>query len=166
MNKVRIRFSFLLFNALLFSFRDGVMILSFYAVCLLHELGHIAALRLTGGELRSVEFSCFGIKMTAAPAANIGRGIIVLLSGPAVNLLLYAALRLADMGGETALLSLCAGLFNLLPYSFLDGGAVLDLLAEGAACERQLRTFIAILRWLVTIGAAACAALLISSHFL
>lgn len=166
MNKVRIRFSFLLFNALLFSFRDGRMILSFYAVCLLHELGHIAALKLTGGELRSVAFSCFGIKMTAAPAASIGRGVIVLLSGPAVNLLLYGVLRLAHICDETALLSLCAGLFNLLPYSFLDGGAILDLLAEGAACERQLRIFIAALRWLVTIGAAASMAFLVSSHFL
>lgn len=166
MNKVRIRFSFLLFNALLFSFRDGEMILSFYAVCLLHELGHIAALRLTGGELRRVELSCFGIRMTAAPAASLGRGVIVLLSGPAVNLLLYGALRLADIGDETALLSLWAGIFNLLPYSFLDGGAVLDLLAEGAVHERQLRIFIAVLRWLVTLAAAAGTALLISNHFL
>ena len=92
MSRVRVGFSFLLFNGLLFLFCGGKMIFSFYSVCLLHELGHLAALRLTGGELRRAELSFFGIKMVAAPAADIGRGAVVLLSGPTANLLLYAVL--------------------------------------------------------------------------
>ena len=139
MRRIRIRFSFLCFNALLFCLCDGKMIASFYAVCLLHELGHIAALRLTGGELRSVELSCFGIRMTAAPAANVKRGAAVLLSGPAANLLLYAVLMLTEKCPETASLSLAAGVFNLLPLSSLDGGALLDMLAEGSVRERQIQ---------------------------
>ena len=156
MSRVRVGFSFLCFNALLFCLCDGSMILSFYAVCLLHELGHIAALRLTGGELRSVELTCFGVRMTA----DVKRGAAVLLSGPAANLLLYVLLTAADVCRETAELSLAAGLFNLLPFSSLDGGAVLDMLAEGSVCERQIQLALKALR----IAAAAALLLLIGAE--
>ena len=158
MNRVRTDFSFLLFNALLFLFCSGEMILSFYAVCLLHELGHIAALHLTGGELRRIELSFFGIKMVAAPAADAGRGAIVLLSGPAANLLLYAVLTALGVGAGAARLSLAAGVFNLLPFSGLDGGALLDMLAEGRTCERQLRTCFAVARAALVVGFVILAA--------
>ncbi|MBR6070779.1 MAG: hypothetical protein IKP78_09340 [Ruminococcus sp.] len=143
---IRVGFTFLLFNALLFMFCDTEMIASFYAVCLLHELGHIAALRLTGGELRRVELSFFGIRMVAAPAADIGRGAFVLLSGPAANLLLYAVLTALGVCGRTARLSLAAGLFNLLPFSSLDGGALLDMLAAGRVREREIRVCLTAVR--------------------
>ena len=152
MRKLRIHFSFLLFNALLFMLKDAGMILGFYAVCLLHELGHIAALRLTGGELRLIEFSIFGVKMTAAPAADIKKGAAVLLSGPAVNLLMYAALVLTGNGGRLAALSLAAGTFNLLPFSSLDGGALLDMLAEGSPHERLIQSVLKAVRALLLAG--------------
>ena len=161
MRRIRIRFSFLCFNALLFCLCDGKMIASFYAVCLLHELGHIAALRFTGGELRSVELSCFGIRMTAAPAADVKRGAAVLLSGPAANLLLYAVLMLTGKCPETASLSLAAGLFNLLPLSSLDGGALLDMLAEGSVRERQIQLCMKAVR----IAAAGVLIALIAAEF-
>ncbi|MCR5016512.1 MAG: site-2 protease family protein [Ruminococcus sp.] len=157
MSRVRVGFSFLLFNGLLFLFFGGKMIFSFYSVCLLHELGHLATLRLTGGELRRAELSFFGIRMVAAPAADIGRGAVVLLSGPAANLLLYAVLTALGCGGITARLSLAAGVFNLLPFSGLDGGALLDMLAEGRPCERQLRTCLTVVRAALAVGLAALA---------
>lgn len=157
MKKIRISFSFLLFNAFLFMFRDMRLIAEFYGVCLLHELGHIAALRFTGGELRRVELSWYGIKMTAAPAANTKRGIIVLMSGPAVNILLYAVLHAAGSDGSFALINLAEGLFNLLPYSFLDGGAALEMLAQGAVNERLISRLLLLLRAAVTAGLALLA---------
>ena len=153
MTKINVKFSFLLFNAFLFMFRDGRLIMSFYAVSLLHELGHIAALKLTGGELRSVELSFCGIKMSAAPAADLKNGAIVLLSGPAANIALYFVLRLCGYNGQTALLSLAAGIFNLLPYSFLDGGALIEMLAEGTAHELFIRRILTLVRWLIIIAA-------------
>lgn len=158
MTRLRVGFSFLFFNALLFLFCGGEMILSFYAVCLLHELGHIAALRLTGGELRRVELSFFGIRMVASPAADVGRGAVVLLSGPAANLLLYLLLTALHCCTGTARLSLAAGVFNLLPFCGLDGGALLDMLAEGRTCERQFRTCITVARAAAGVGIAAYAA--------
>lgn len=144
--KIRIGFSFLLFNALLFIFRDSRLIFGFYAACIAHELGHIAAIRLTGGEVRVIELSCFGIRITASPSARVSAGVFVLLSGPAVNLLLYAALTLAGLNGYTSGFCLAEGIFNLLPFSFLDGGAVLDLLTDGHEYEQMLKHGIIILR--------------------
>lgn len=155
MRRIKVRFSFLLFNALFFMFRSTEMIASFYAVCLLHELGHLAAMYLTGAELRSAELSFFGIKITAASPANRRKGAAVLLSGPAVNIVLYALLMLTGHSGRLALLSLSAGLFNLLPYSSLDGGALLDMFAEGSIRERELRVCIFVLRAAVTAILAA-----------
>lgn len=146
MKRIRIRFTFLLFNAVLFIFRDAGLIFEFYAVCLLHELGHLAALKLTGGELRMVELSGIGIRITASPAADIKRGAAVLLSGPAVNLLMYALLSFSGNSGRLAELSLAAGLFNLLPFSSLDGGALLDMLAEGSPHERLIQSVLKAVR--------------------
>ncbi len=148
MTKIKIRYSFLVFNALLFLLRDGRLISAFYISCIVHEIGHILALKLLGGELRSVELSCFGIKMTASPCRNIKEGIAVLMCGPAVNLLIFAILRIFGINGYICAFNLAEGIFNLLPFSFLDGGATIELLAEGSVHERAIRlvmTFVKIL---------------------
>lgn len=152
MTKIKIKFSFLVFNALLFLLRDSELISAFYIACILHELGHIIALKLTGGELKSIELSCFGIKMTASPCSSLKNGILVLLSGPAVNLLLYIILRVLEIGGFLATFNLAEGLFNLLPYSMLDGGAVMNLIAEGSVYESQLRIIYLIIRILTAFA--------------
>lgn len=144
--RIKVGFSFLLFNALLFMFRDSRLIFGFYASCAVHELGHIAAIRLTGGEVRGIELNCFGIRISASPSAKVSNGVFVLLSGPAVNLLLYAVLTFAGLNGYTSGFCLAEGIFNLLPFGFLDGGAALDLLVEGHEYECALKRGIIILR--------------------
>lgn len=66
--------------------------------------------------------------------------MFVLLSGPAVNLILYAILTVCKIGGLLPVFNLAEGLFNLLPYSMLDGGAVLNLIAEGSTHEHCLQS--------------------------
>ena len=138
--KIKVKFSFLVFNALLFMFRDTELISAFYIACISHEIGHITALKLTGGELKSIELSSSGIKMSASPYSSVRNGIFVLLSGPAVNLILYAVLTACKIRGFLPVFNLAEGLFNLLPYSMLDGGAVLNLIAEGSAYEHCLQS--------------------------
>lgn len=149
MTKIRVKFSFLLFNALLFMFRDTRLISAFYIACISHEIGHIAALKLTGGELKSIELSSSGIKMSASPCCSVRDGIFVLLSGPAVNLILYAVLTLCGVGGLLPMFNLAEGLFNLLPYSMLDGGAVLNLIAEGSVYESRLQSVFRVIKLIV-----------------
>ena len=86
----------------------------------LHELGHLAALRLLGGAVTALRISVFGAELAAV------------LAGPLTNLL--AGLALARLGYPAAAgahLVLCA--FNLLPVRPLDGGRALYLAAAWAA---------------------------------
>ncbi len=148
--KLRIDFSFLLFNALIFLLRDEELILSFYAVCLIHEGGHLVAICLTGERLRSLELSGFGIKMITSENDTIfspGR-ILVLLAGALANFIAYPLLLC--VGGLLPALDLWAGIYNLLPYSSLDGGAVLELLISGTPHEGFFRLILFTVRIVIS----------------
>ncbi len=151
MTKIKIKFSFLVFNALIFLLRDSEIICAFYIACISHELGHITAIKLTGGELKCIELSCFGIKITASPYSSLKNGIFVLLSGPAVNLLLYIIFKMLQIDAPFTMFNLAEGLFNLLPYSMLDGGAVMNLIAEGSIYEKQLNIIYFIIRIITAV---------------
>lgn len=158
MPEVRIRFSFLLFNALLFMMCDIRHITVFYTVCTLHELGHAAAAIITGAGVRRLTLSGTGIIMETGRCVSLRAGAAVLAAGPAVNLLLWAVLTL--IGGDSCLrqLDLAAGVLNLLPFSGLDGGSLSELFISGRMYEQELRIILGAVRILT---AAAVAALLL-----
>ena len=99
----------------------------------LHELGHLAALRLLGGAVTALRISVFGAELAAEGGRlSYGRELAAVLAGPLTNLL--AGLALARLGYPAAAgahLVLCA--FNLLPVRPLDGGRALELLVSWAA---------------------------------
>lgn len=99
----------------------------------LHELGHLAALRLLGGAVTALRISVFGAELAAEGGRlSYGRELAAVLAGPLTNLL--AGLALARLGYPAAAgahLVLCA--FNLLPVRPLDGGRALYLAAAWAA---------------------------------
>lgn len=151
MPKISVKYSFLVFNALVFMFRETSLICGFYIACIIHEIGHIIAIRLTGGKVSRIDFSWLGIKMTATPPVSLRSGIIVQLSGPLANLLVFLMLAIAENWGYTAIFCLAEGIFNLLPYSFLDGGAVLDMIADGTENEAVYHGIITVLRIFITV---------------
>ncbi len=146
MPQIKIKFSFLLFNALIFIFRESSLILGFYGACIIHEAGHIAAVYLTGGNVKSVEFSWMGIKMTAAAADTVKSAVFVQLSGPAANLLAFLMIIAGGKNGYLAVFCLMEGILNLLPYRFLDGGTVLEILADASGGRKKFRTLNTLIR--------------------
>ena len=144
--KIRVDFTFLLLIALLFLLRDRKNVRDILLVCGLHEWGHLAAMAVFGVRLRAVHLSGFGIRMITKKSGTepLLKSIVILLSGPAVNLLLF--LLMGRKVPETAMLSLGACLYNLLPFSQLDGGAVLELLISGSVHEYALRMALRLLR--------------------
>lgn len=62
------------------------------ALC--HELGHYAALRRRGGWVRAVRISALGAEMQVAGRMSYGGELLAAAAGPAVNLVLAAALGL------------------------------------------------------------------------
>ena len=108
----------------------GVLFVS----ALLHECAHLALL-ISYGEtdltltLRPGGASIENAALSAMPYKKL---LVCALAGPAVNLLLAAALFCCERRcpgpffGQAARVNLLLGGLNLLPLSFLDGGRALD----------------------------------------
>ncbi len=122
---------------------DSVFLLQCMAVCLLHEAGHGLAMWLTRAGIREVRFHAAGLQMVTHTAclSRLQR-LCICLSGPAVNL--AAAALLWRTRPETALLQLCMGLFNLLPFRVLDGGAALRCLTEDSPAAETVLHILAL----------------------
>ena len=158
---IRIEFSFLAVWALLLSIRDsGGLEYSLYAV-LVHETAHILVMAAFHIGLREITFHGCGIRIRPQTTlASYSRELAVLMAGPLANITMWLILHAA--GPEQAAgAQLILGVFNLLPCSRLDGGAVLSciLAASGLAhcgAERILR-FTAV----ITVLAAAAAGLML-----
>ena len=159
---VRADFSFFAFNALIFLLRDGGLVLAFYTVCAIHEAGHIFALMLSGGNIRSVELSCFGIRMDRRKSSimSVAKSVFVLLAGPAVNIIMYIIMKLAGCGGVFPLLNLMAAVYNMLPYWCLDGGAIIAEFTAGTTCEHGAELVLTVIKLAFIAFAAAAAAVL------
>lgn len=117
-------FGFPALVAVLCLWGDGTLFLQSLAVCMLHELGHGLVMWLSRAGVREVRFYAAGLQMRTNTAfLSTTQLLCIYLSGPAVNLLFAGILQ--NTRPETALLHLCMGCFNLLPFRMLDGGTAL-----------------------------------------
>ena len=132
---------FLTLLGLLFYLDQGVGLLGWgLLACVLHELGHIAAVRLLGGRVERLSLTAAGAELAldGERPLSYGRELAVSLAGPAASLLtawLAASAGLFLLAG----LSLGQGLFNLLPVLPLDGGRALGLLLSCRTGEAGAR---------------------------
>lgn len=129
---VRVRLCFSFFAVLfLLAFLDAhMMVLFSLCAVVLHELAHFAALTALGHPVDLILFTGFGLQMKKAPGRqwSYGKDILVALSGPVCNLLVFALISTVLHSFQTGIYSLFAmtnlamGLFELLPVGDLDGG--------------------------------------------
>lgn len=112
-----------------------------------HEFGHIAAIKILGGKIRSMRFDASGLCMSYFGLDSTGKELLSLVMGPVFGLVLayvssYCGNVLNnDFLRETAGVSLIFSLFNLLPALPLDGGRALFCLIPGRRkAERVLDT--------------------------
>ena len=102
-----------------------------------HELGHMIAVKLLGGGIKSLRFEASGMCMSLCGINSAGSEAAALLVGPAAGLIF--ALICSYFGSKTAnrLLLECAGYgilltaYNLLPALPLDGGRAAFVLLCG-----------------------------------
>lgn len=115
---VKLEFTFLLTIAFVLSagFDDALFVILFSA---LHELGHLAVLYLCGGKADRLTFAFYGFGLSYSSKLSRSREAVVLLAGPAANLLLWLFLR--DP------VNLILFVLNILPVFPLDGGRILRL---------------------------------------
>lgn len=97
--------------------------------CVVHEAGHIICLILLGEKPKLIELSFYGVKLERkTECIQSVEEIAVYASGPLANFVLSAFMFAAgrsDGMKTAAVISLCVGVFNLLPCMPLDGGNLL-----------------------------------------
>lgn len=128
--KVKFTFGFFAMWAWLLS-ADPLLAHMTLAACLMHEAGHAFVLIIANVPIRRMTFCCSGIALKSDHSRKMSfRGELLMLSaGCLVNFLLSAAAYHTGhrlFGG----INLGLGLFNLLPFSALDGGRIIKLVSE------------------------------------
>ncbi|MDE6678381.1 MAG: hypothetical protein K2K02_05005 [Ruminococcus sp.] len=144
-----VKFSFLVFNALIFLLRDNDIIMDFYAVCLIHETGHLFAIAVTGGKVKSVVFGGTGVIIT--PEKNSRHELFIMLAGAGANLIVFFVMLFSGIDGSFRLLNLATAVYNLLPYRQLDGGSALCMLTDGTPYERTANTVLTTVKILFSV---------------
>lgn len=102
------------------------------AACLLHEAGHLLAMRLCGARAERIVFYSGGIalKRRTEPCGGDTAGELFILAGGCfVNLILFIVSSAAG-ARLFAMINLMLMLFNLLPLPSLDGGRIIMTVAE------------------------------------
>lgn len=100
------------------------------AVCcvcasLVHEIGHLTAMRLTGIRPKDCTLGLFGMRIhLQSSLSRYGKNAIVAAAGPLANGLAAAILWWAG-SRQAALVHMLLASLNLLPVSILDGGELL-----------------------------------------
>lgn len=109
-----------------------------FAAVLVHELGHIVALRLCGVRLRRVHLGMTGAVIDCSALTTAADEIAVAAAGSIAGLLWALLLSCVSLphGCYAGEVSAVLSLFNLLPVPLLDGGRI--FLALGGS-ERALR---------------------------
>ena len=95
----------------------------------IHELGHLTAIRLTGGRVRAIWLHAGGARIETAPMEP-GQAILCALAGPGAGALTVLAWRWFP---ELAVAGLVQTIFNLIPIYPLDGGQV----ARNICCKMR-----------------------------
>lgn len=141
-------------TAVLLLDRENRVICCFLAA-LLHELGHVAVMRMCGVRVRGVKLRLFDVLIEADEPPTVRADVLITLGGPAANFI-FAAI-LCPFSLTPGLPHLALGGFNLLPVMSLDGGHLFSLLLSQKLSPRvcgfilRLTTFVFMLP-LMTAG--------------
>ena len=136
------------------NFLDGQgMVLPALLACTLHELGHYAMIRVSGGEVRGIRLTAVGAEMIVRQGLSYGAEIAAALSGPCVNLLLAAIFCRVENGAFFAGINLALALFNLMPVGRLDGGralyCLLAAISDDALADRVSYFVDGVFTWII-----------------
>lgn len=102
----------------------GNWLIAWLTALSVHEFCHWAAVKACSGRIYEIMIGIGGVKMRCSTMSN-AKQLFCILSGPFGGLLLVLLSRWLP---RTALCSWILSMYNLLPFSFLDGGKSLEIL--------------------------------------
>ena len=120
-NRITVHPSLILWLSIL-CYLHPVLSMGFLSAAAVHELGHYIALLLMGKPPTGLTLHGMGASMDV-PGLGYIQAAFAYAAGPMFSLLLALYGRLFPVTGT---LSLCLGLFNLLPICGLDGSGILE----------------------------------------
>lgn len=116
--------------------RKGAVVLCLMS-SIMHESGHLLAMKLTGARLKSINFNLGEVAINAdSVRLSYGAEIFVTISGVLVNFIIsFISFVVWLIFNQGFLFKLCIsnlliGVFNLLPVRFLDGGQLLSFILK------------------------------------
>ena len=132
---------------------DGAFLFRIVLFCAaVHEAGHILAYLICAKCLPKIACSAGGLCMSRTRSLSPKARLCVLCAGPLANLMLAGALYWRAQESASYLIyliaavSLCTGIYNLLPFGALDGAQFLEFWLPAA--------------WLPLYGRIQCTALI------
>ncbi|MBR4099692.1 MAG: site-2 protease family protein [Clostridia bacterium] len=117
-------------TAMLATDKTGFMLPTLFAV-LMHEFGHLFIMWVLDCTPKKIKLIPASVQIVNSFSRGYKNDILIALSGPCVNLLLFSVLYYNYLCFKNeftlyfALLNLLIGVFNLLPVKGLDGGTIL-----------------------------------------
>lgn len=157
--KITVSFTFfaLIILLVIFNKNDFLYFTCFFAI--IHELGHLFFLNKFGVKICELKISLFGanIKTESFKKISIKKEVIVLLSGPLVNLIFSAVLyfvnpiiKNVDLS-NLILINLGLGIFNLLPFYNFDGGKIIEILLKSKFNEKITKTIVSCISFAILV---------------
>lgn len=125
-------------------------LLCFFSV-LIHECGHLLAMKLCGLSPKGIKISLFNIVIAEKDrhCAKFFSDIAVTTAGPLANIVTY--LVTLPFNATFASVNLLIGLFNLLPAASLDGGQLLYLLLSKRFSSEKSAKIVDIVTLIATV---------------
>ncbi len=106
--------------------------------CIIHETGHLINIIFAKEKIKEVAFNITGVKICLLNNRinSFFSDICIMLGGSFANIITAVLTILSGKALMFAMINLILGIFNLLPFSKLDGGSVIYLIADYCECEK------------------------------
>lgn len=109
-----------------------------FAMCILHEAGHLTAMLICGKKAEAVKLGYFGMKIvTERKFMPPSKEAFIAFAGPLISLIFCLFFYFSDRY-DYAVINLGLAVFNLLPVTALDGGHIVSAFFPDSRIHRKL----------------------------
>lgn len=130
---------------------------AFGAAALVHELGHLTAMFLTGASVRGIRITACGPVIEYGGVSSRREEMGILAAGPLAGIFFAVLCFITDIPFlcYTGAIALLAAMFNLLPVLPMDGGRLAQYALETVLSERTAGIILRVMGNLCAIGVLA-----------